>query len=66
MGNVKPVFMPFNKAEAGWNIQKEIDYGLTGKGATNADTEHNIYEAFVFKQLAHLTCSQTLFFLPLG
>ena len=41
MENTKPVFMPFNKAEAGWNIQKEMDYGLAGKGATKADTERN-------------------------
>lgn len=51
MENTKPVFMRFNKAEAGWNTEKKIDYGLTGKGATKADTDltsNNIYKAFVF------------------
>lgn len=51
MENAKPVFMGFDKAEACWNTEKEIDYGLTGKGATKAEadlTSNNIYKAFVF------------------
>lgn len=66
MENTKPIFVPFNEAEAGWNIRKETDYGLAGKRPTNINPAHNICEAFVFKQLAHLPRSQTLFFPHLG
>lgn len=49
--------MLLSEADTGWKIQKELYYELKGGGAQTYAEHKNIYEAFVFKQLAHLTGS---------